>query len=63
MGEWNLYMGYMARAFVSTSLLAWMLHSAFADDDAELDLQDFFHQFIIRFKLLYLSLTEDFLHH
>ena len=43
MGEWNLYMGYMARAFVSTSLLAWMLHSAFADDDAELDLQDFWH--------------------
>jgi len=43
MGEWNLYMGYMARAFVSTSLLAWGLHSAFADDDSELDLQDFWH--------------------
>ena len=41
MGEWNLYMGYMARAFVSTSFLAWMLHNFMSDDDKELDLKDF----------------------
>jgi len=46
MGEWNLYMGYMARAFVSTSLLAWMAQNimqglGFGDDKEELDLKDF----------------------
>jgi len=46
MGEWNLYMGYMARAFVSTSLLAWMAQNVmqglgFGDEDTELDLKDF----------------------
>jgi len=46
MGEWNLYMGYMARAFVSTSLLAWMAQNimqglGFGDDDEDLDLKDF----------------------
>ena len=41
MGEWNLYMGYMARAFVSTSFLAWMLHSFMSDKDKDLDLKEF----------------------
>ena len=40
-GEWNMYMGYMFRAGVSTSMFAYFLHSIFAENDKEFDLQDF----------------------
>jgi hypothetical protein len=38
--EWNMYMGYMARAAVSTSMLAYIMHSLLTEDE-EFDLQDF----------------------
>jgi len=40
-GEWNMYMGYMFRAAVSTSMFAYFIHSQFADDNQEFDLQNF----------------------
>ena len=40
-GEWNMYMGYMFRAGVSTSMFAYFLHSIFSEDDKEFDLKDF----------------------
>ena len=42
-GEWNMYMGYMFRAGVSTSMFAWMIHKAFAEEDTEFDLQQFWY--------------------
>jgi len=38
--EWNMYMGYMARAAVSTSMLAYIMHSILTEDE-EFDLEDF----------------------
>ena len=40
-GEWNMYMGYMFRAGVSTSMFAYVLHSIFAEKGTEFDVQDF----------------------
>jgi len=39
--EWNLYMGYMFRAGVSTSFFAYFLHGIFAEEHKEFDLKDF----------------------
>ena len=36
-GEWNMYMGYMFRAGVSTSMFAYVLHSIFAEKGTEFD--------------------------
>ena len=43
MGEWNMYMGYLVRALVSTSILAYFVQKALADDDSniEFDLNEF----------------------
>ena len=42
-GEWNMYMGYMFRAGVSTSAFAYILHKIFAEDEKEFNLQDFWY--------------------
>jgi len=39
--EWGMYASYMRNALVATSALAYMMHSIFAEDDTELDLQEF----------------------
>jgi hypothetical protein len=39
--EWGMYASYMRNALVATSALAYMMHSIFAEDDSELDLQEF----------------------
>ena len=41
MAEFNLYMGYMLRGFISTSFLAYMMHSMLAESDIDFDLNDF----------------------
>ena len=39
--DWNMYAGYMTRALLSTSMLAYMANKILADDDTDFDLQDF----------------------
>ena len=43
MGEWNMYMGYMFRAGVSTSMFAYVIHKTFADEGQEFNLKDFWY--------------------
>ena len=44
MAEWNIYMGYWARAVDATTYVAWQMHQWFADEDKEFDIQDFWYR-------------------
>lgn len=39
--DWNMYAGYMTRALLSTSMLAYMANKLLADKDTDFDMQDF----------------------
>ena len=41
MAEWNIYMGYLVRGFVSTSAVAYVLHDWINDSGEEFDLDNF----------------------
>jgi len=39
--EWNIYMGYLTRGFISTSAVAYIMHELINDDNEEFDLENF----------------------